>query len=422
MLRVKIFSILLSFVSIFSLFFIHASIAQFGDPSPRDLMGIEVGPTVVATGELFHSQTDLAIPGRELSFNFTRTYKYGMYLDYPTKSLGDNWTHSYNWYIFPNGNYLEVYTGSGGVDKFQVGYGGNFTPEPGVRATLEWAGDVLVYTTKHGVKYKFSHFNHWPPTDFYRLTNIESPNGNSLTLHYTVDYPQGYPQSRIKAIVDTVGRVAKFSYKYYADYYPCYFVSKLEFGIGTPDYLTTVLYTVDYVYDGCYLTEVHYQLGSGDPRGTELVTRYEYEYPGLLKKVFDPRGNIIQYTYNYYGQISQIQKVGAGGSPSVTLRSFSYTDISTTASTAGKNEVTYYPNANGDIDTAENGIDTEYAVLQWDNYRNREQIEIKKTPYNYQFKRDEFEYQTDSDKQMGNVTRHIEYGYQNGYSELRRVE
>ena len=90
--------------------------AQFGDPTPRDISGMDLGPVYVPTGKLHHSVTDLSIPGRGLGFGFTRYhtnywYIYGNPRYGPTSSrVGINWSHNYNWQIkyegdlYGNGN------------------------------------------------------------------------------------------------------------------------------------------------------------------------------------------------------------------------------------------------------------------------------------------------------------------------------
>ena len=297
-------------------------VSQFGDPVPRYPQEMD-GPVNMITGALVFSETDIAVPGRGLGLEFTRYHNSDSLYWRGSSDVGHRWSHSYRWHL----DGTIIYTGSGSrqrFTKFVTGTQIEFRPESGVRATLKLVqlGEkkVFIYTTRGGIRYKFEKLDNLIPKPYilysysYALTEISDPNGNSLRLHYEAA-PDGaarlyYP--RLVAVEDTLGRILKFYYGVQIDDvdYPR-LISKIEFGLGTPQALTTVYRTVTYDYSrdprgrtpnpkGHYnrLTSVARQLGSGDPRGTALATQYEYNRSssynwrnfGYLTAVVSPLG------------------------------------------------------------------------------------------------------------------------------------
>ena len=188
-------------------------------------------------------------------------------------------------------------------------------PESGVRATLELvqSGETstYIYTTRGGIRYKFETVASTSSSK-YVLTEISDPNGNRVTLHYEAAPESSagsnsYP--RLVAVEDTQGRILKFYYGLTIDdvVYPRY-ITKIEFGLGTPQALTTVYQTVNYSYSRFandkysnspyynFLTSVAHQLGSGDPRGSEVKTQYEY----ASYQLFQSRN---YYTFGYLSAV-----------------------------------------------------------------------------------------------------------------------
>lgn len=339
---------------------------QFGDPVPYRPNEID-GLVNMVRRYCYFSDTDLVVPGRGLGINFTRYYNgasvYRSHLSI-SNSLGKPWSHSYLWTIqfsgsrtqrytvYPGKPYsfqstkntfaVHIITGRGAKLDFTTSgasLGGEgwesrikCTPKTGIRGDLaleqfgeEWA---YVYTTREGMRYKFSQ-----PTinnvlsKQHVLTGISEPNGNSIKLHYEAA-PETPPRSsrppRLAAIEDSLGRILKFHYGLTIDDvdYPRY-ITKIEFGVGTPQALTSVYQTVKYGYNfqrvylserrGNYLyttsrfsphvllTSVASQLGSDDPRGTEVKTQYEYNYTiqrsgaVYLSAIVAPLGGRIEF-------------------------------------------------------------------------------------------------------------------------------
>ena len=313
--------------------FTAASHAQFGDPVPRypNEMDGFIRVTDFNPSCRF-SETDLSVPGRGLGINFTRTYnsRAPLWSADLAAFLGRNqyWSHNYQWRLqyksrhgTRNGKFYTFQNGSGQTYTFEAKTRtliylswSFFEPADGTQARLFYTvvnGEIqFIMTTKHGVKYKFEPYYspHWPSS--YVLTQITDQNGNRITLHYedTPVYHRYQPESiqsyytdkpRLVAVKDSVGRILKFYYELRGSDFPPLsssnpfnyerWITKIEFGVGTPQALTTVYQTVRYTYTNVgvnrssgqrlryRLKKVHRDLGTGDPRGTEIVTQYEYD-------------------------------------------------------------------------------------------------------------------------------------------------
>src|SRR5437870_8644797 len=100
------------------------------DPNhPIDYPG---DPVNSASGDFFHSHTDIAIPGRGVPLSFTRYYHSGSTINH---YLGNGWTHSYDMYLeFPAGG-VKVFYPDGHAVVFTLS-GGNYVPRAGVFDTL----------------------------------------------------------------------------------------------------------------------------------------------------------------------------------------------------------------------------------------------------------------------------------------------
>ncbi len=300
--------------------------SQFGDPVPRRPQEMD-GIVNMLTGGLYFPEPDLAVSSRGLGINFTRYYNSrGVYPSRTGPSyMGYRWRNSYQWDVQFSGSrsgYVRVWKdgqivserrpfkvtiiiGSGTKEGFTAS-GPNlnsdgwesraiFTPESGVRASLmlEQSGTnwAYIYTTRSGIRYKLD--KPIATSDKYVLTEITDRNGNIVRLHYEAAPEARASRSyhpRLVAVEDSLGRILKFSYDFSVDdvALPRY-ITKIEFGAGTPQVLTSVYNTVEYRYTryqkghtwrrlgySDHLSAVVYQLGTGDPRGIELVTQYEY--------------------------------------------------------------------------------------------------------------------------------------------------
>ena len=338
-------------------------VSQFGDPVPRYPQEMD-GPVNMITGAIAFSETDIAVPGRGLNLEFTRYYnsdpvnrfRYTRYGSY----IGHKWSHSYQWVIQKQRDVWSVITGSGAKQDFTVNVANfnlgrkpaqwvnriRFTPKTGVRAALklvqsgeEWA---FIYTTRDGTRYRLekpegiTYTYKYTPYSLYMLTEITDPNGNRLKLHYEKTpetiLPTLWPRPRLVAVEDTLGRILKFHYGVRINNVDhMRWISKVEFGLGTPQALTTVYQTVNYThsrlryrsggsnrnphYSHFYrLTSAAHQLGDGDPRGTALTTQYEHIHPSYLSAVVSPLGYRTEFSGNTIVRVRDIpSEDGADG-------------------------------------------------------------------------------------------------------------
>ena len=326
----------------FVLFFCGVStvFGQFGDPVPRSAAEID-GLFNMKSQRPYFSETDLSIAGRGLPLEFRRYYNGGGILRYPTGAsyLGHRWSHTYQWQLYrqqtasyENGRHYtvinyNVISGSGAkmqFYKYRDWHGAllsrTWQPRAGVRATLTESGSgadkTFIYTTKHGVQYKFEDLLTGDDT-FHVLTEIKDRNGNRLTLHYQQVSGWNYSEAkgpRLQAVTDTVGRVLKFHYDLtIPGVFTPRHITKIEFGKGSASSLSEVYQTVMYDYPvssksrdhyNAGFTKVRFLLGISDPRGASLDTTYEYGYTkkwyGLwsyaLYSIVSPRGNRTDFT------------------------------------------------------------------------------------------------------------------------------
>ena len=307
--------------------------SQFGDPVPYYPQEMD-GVVNVINRTVVFSETDLAVPGRGLGLNFTRTYNCDpatRWLHGPA-NLGSAWSHTYQWEPrkqLPNykttwSNTWYVVTGTGSMKKFTqttVNSKTVYRPDTGVRAILQSENDVFTYTTKSGIRYKFEKMSGAPSDARHVLTTITDPNGNHLKLHYE-NAPESnlqhsaakYP--RLVAVEDSLGRILKFSYVTANRYTYKRTISKIEFGLGTKTALTTVYQTVKYAYTPRYilLASVAHQLGTGDPRGSEVKTQYKYyvsdpyrrsTYFGYLSTIVSPLATQTGFGF-YHRKVSSV--------------------------------------------------------------------------------------------------------------------
>ena len=161
--------------------------AAYGQPgSPRNPAGAVAEPVNTATGNYYSTITDLAVPGRGLSFAFARSYNTADPYNGP---LGIGWTHSFNVILTVNpDNSVGIKERDGGVATFSPSGGGNYTAAAGVFDVLVKNGDGSFTLTQKGqTRLSFSSAG--------RLTSIVDKNGNTQSLGTT--RPAASPRLRI---------------------------------------------------------------------------------------------------------------------------------------------------------------------------------------------------------------------------------
>ena len=363
------------FVLLFLLSVVN-TFGQFGDPVPRYPHEVD-GFVRLNDVKVYFSETDIVIPGRGLNLEFTRYYNGNAGGEESPSYLGHRWGHTYQWSLRHSASEISIKSGRGAKFTFKKS-GTDWRPDKGVRGTLTATGEgddqVFTYTTKHGVRYKFEDQVEGS-TKAFVLTEIKDPNSNKLTLHYENE-PWGYYNfswvtPRLVAVTDTVGRVLKFHYGLSITYggqpvlNPRH-ITKIEFGRGTAQTLTTVYQTISYGYPSSpkrqsSFTAVKYKLGTGDPRGSEVVTKYEYKLntsssyaralgKGRLQAIVFPNGGRREFAATSHVPVT------------VTHR-----DVPTTAGSPGEllHERPYYTGHSGSF----GGYTYYNGIIAWDLYR-----------------------------------------------------
>lgn len=323
--------------------FVAESFGQFGNAVPRYRYEVD-GYVKVKGPSLYFSETDIVVPGRGLSLEFSRYYGVSAGNEISPSYFGQ-WGHSFQWYLShgvsnqpKEGKRVNYWVRSAYGESFRfykrAGYndaelGDDWTPDKGVRGRLTDTGSgdsrVFTYTTKHGLKYKFEDKVEGS-TKYFVVTEITDRNGNKLQLHYDTVSAGYYSRKspRLLAVTDTVGRVLKFHYGLRITYNRKTIpnprqITKIEFGKGTAQSLTAVYQTINYDYRSPAkindpFIKIRYQLGVGDKRGREISVGYEYltggsRYSrerglGHLKAIVYPNGARTEF-----GSSTWIQRV-----------------------------------------------------------------------------------------------------------------
>jgi RHS repeat-associated protein len=145
------------------------------------------------TGNLYLAYTDYVVPGRGLSFTFTRSYNS---LDTYSGPLGIGWTHSYNIIltVLPGGN-VKIKDADGHEVIFALS-GGSYTPPPGDFDVLTMGTATFILTRPNQTQFIFNFAG--------QLISIVDRNGNTQTLTYT--------GGNLTQLTDTSGRIFTFAY------------------------------------------------------------------------------------------------------------------------------------------------------------------------------------------------------------------
>ena len=198
-------------------------------------------PVNSATGSYYSTHTDLAVQGRGLNFQFTRSYNS---LDVYSGPLGQGWTHAYNAILAQNpvSGVMTIKQFDGSTISFVSNGAGQFSPATtGLFDTLSQNADgSYTLTRKNQTKLSFAATG--------RLMSIADRNGNTQVLTYN-------SSGNLASVTDTVGRAYAFSY-------------------DGDNHLISII----------------------DPSGRTV--HYNYDSAGNLASCQDLLGNITQYTYD----------------------------------------------------------------------------------------------------------------------------
>lgn len=160
-------------------------------------------PVNCATGNMYESQTDVAVPGLGLGLDFTRTYNAQATADggATAGTMGYGWTTSYSDHLLfdPAGGHITVVQADGsGEDFVAPNSGAYWFAAPWVHATLTRAADgTYRYTLPSGVVYAFGSDG--------RLLWQSDRDGNHTTPSYD-------GSGRMTSVTDAGGRSLRFAY------------------------------------------------------------------------------------------------------------------------------------------------------------------------------------------------------------------
>ncbi len=238
-----------------------ANDSQFGNQSSDKITG---DPINITTGNMHIISSDLVIPGRNLNFEFIRTYNSQENASGP---LGFGWTHSYNLYLTEEIDEL----GDSLIkikDEQAKGYlfaydsdDGTYIAQRGEYSTLSKSTTGYVWTKKDGKKYFFNLTG--------KLTKISDRNNNTISLTYD-------SQNRLIQITDTVSRQINLTYNAQNH------LTRISDAAGR---------NIDYAYDSAgNLIKVT------NPENNS--TLYQYDSNHNLTKKTNARGDSVYFTYD----------------------------------------------------------------------------------------------------------------------------
>jgi RHS repeat-associated protein len=296
-----------------------------------ELLGFDKDPVNTATGNFFHSETDLSIASRGISLVFSRHYN-GK--DNRITPLGLGWTHSYYTILTEDTNLVSVRWSDGRTDYWNPDGLDGYEPNTvGLYDALTKDENNWIVTRKNLNKYVFDSNG--------LLTSMSDKNGNAITLSY--NHPTD--ANLVTDITDSVDRTLSLGYT------GGLLTSITDFALpprsvqysyisGRLTQVTDVLgKTIDYTYDANgYLATINDQrdvntvINVYDPNGRVIEqtdgngnkTIFAYDIPGpnqttitdangkttihthitgykLLYSIENPGGDRIYYTYDEEG-------------------------------------------------------------------------------------------------------------------------
>lgn len=265
-------------------------------------------PVNCASGDFWHSFTDVAIPGRGPALDLERTYNS---LSASSEGIfGHGWASTYDMHLTTNGDGTTTITAEDGSEVTGAPVGGGSYGFPSwVDSTLTQNGDGTWTFVRHQTQtFVFSSRG--------QLLSIADPNGYKTTL--------SYGSGRLSTVTDPAGRALAFAYG----------ANGLVSSVTDPGSRVT-----SYGYDGSDdLTSVT------DPASG--VTSFTYDGNHQLVTMTDPRGGVLTNVYDGLGRVtSQTDAMNRTTTFSYAGSNYSATGGSTTITDArGEAEVQQYVN------------------------------------------------------------------------------
>ncbi|HEU4932662.1 MAG TPA: Ig-like domain-containing protein [Pyrinomonadaceae bacterium] len=268
---------------------------------------IFVNNVEIETGNLALTESDIPeIRNRGLSLSFTRLYNSRGSNTYNT--LGYGWTHNYQVLLRrspdPNNPAESIYTLEGAEGNSQVFRGTELKSDPPFHTKLQKNSDnSFDFFTKGNIRY---HFNQALEVGSEQMFNLgymgnlafmEEPNGNKLTFGYD-------SQGRLATVTDSSNRKLTFTYEQGAT--P--FVGTLDTGSTTNQSLTCT--------NKRFLNSLRRKFELGQLGVAWRITR-----------ITGPGGLEVLYDYDAKGNLTRIERTGADGisqpaAPNVTVYAY----------------------------------------------------------------------------------------------------
>ncbi|WP_298609873.1 RHS repeat-associated core domain-containing protein [uncultured Thiobacillus sp.] len=290
-------------------------------------------PVNMVTGNMYHVERDLSIPGRGgLPFVFERSYNSR---DAKTGVLGFGWTHSFNHQLkfedkAPDGSAADNLTSTvtwidgTGAQKFMtvagtaggVAVGATFTTPKAYYFAMSKTAAGYEIREKNGLTYTFEGVA-GTVGQKAKLLSIRDRNGNTLTLAYN-------PDGTLKDVTDGPGRKLAFTY-----------TSSRITHIDFKNAGGTIVRSHEYVYDGNDDLVAHKSPATLLDAVKNPAVAYSYYTAAAdganlghaMKQYTLPRGNGMQFFYYANGKTFRHRAIGPGGSDLGQEMSFTYNDF-----------------------------------------------------------------------------------------------
>jgi len=242
---------------------------------PLDCLSAGGQPVTYSNGNMYHQFLDILIPGRGPALELRRTYNAQSETDGP---FGYGWTHNYQTHLMIDAGTGDVtyVNSSGGKYPFTRNPDGSYSSPYGTSVALHAVSGGYELRDKFGMVAEFD--------DAGRLVSVTGRNGNIQTLTYT--------GGRLARVTDAVGRSLNFNYNAQGR------INAVSDFSGR---------TWSYNYDGS--GNLISSSTPSDDVTPAYTTRYAYySDPPLahnLKRITDPRGQVISFSYYQTDKIFQ---------------------------------------------------------------------------------------------------------------------
>jgi RHS repeat-associated protein len=246
-------------------------------------------PVSCATGNYSETQTDIAVGGRGVGLNLTRTYNSQAGAEGSKGAFGYGWTSSFSDHLVVNktSKVTTLYQANGSTVPFTEGTGGSFTAPVWTQDTLSGTeGSGYTLTLASQAKYKFAGASG-------RLESVTDRDGNATTLTYN-------EAGQLTTITDPTSRKIKLAYNgeglIESAEDPMKHVVKYAYEAGNLKSVTQPAEAAlrwQFKYDGSHqLTELT------DGRGGKTVNEYNASHQVTLQK--DPAGRELSFEYEVF--------------------------------------------------------------------------------------------------------------------------